>query len=96
MGDNGVDEWVVGDGGGERVLSLGGQWEGGGTHTHTSTHQQPAFGHRDASEQVGSNGMREGNAHLTPHGGSACAHGGFASIRLPAPPWDDWSHLPDY
>ena len=63
---------------------LGGQWEGGHTHTHTHkhTHQRPAFGHRDASEQVGSNGMREGNARLTPCGGSSCARGGFA---YPAP-----------
>ncbi len=35
VGDNGMDDCVVGDGGGEQVLSLGGQWEGGGTQTHT-------------------------------------------------------------
>ena len=29
--------------------------------------------------------MKEGIAHLTPRGGSSCARGGFASIRLPAP-----------
>ncbi len=64
---------------------LGSKWEGGGTHTHTHTHQQQAFGRRDASEQVGSNGMREENAYLTPSGGSSCTRGGFASICVPAP-----------
>lgn len=44
------------------------------------------FGHRDATEQVRSNCMREGNEHLTPRGGSSCGRGGFASVRLLAPP----------
>ena len=73
----------------EANKSLGGQWEGGHTHTHIHTHASingpHSFGHRDAPEQVGSNGVREGNAHLTPRGGSSCARGRFASIRLPAP-----------
>ena len=63
----------MGGDGGEQEL---GRSVGGWGHTHTHTH---------TPEQVGSNGVREGNAHLTPRGGSSCARGRFASIRLPAP-----------